>query len=148
LQLAFRILGLAGRLLFVLGAVCLLLGVYLMWQSLQLRQGAVQATGRVVSYHEVRDGDELRYRPRVRFDTPSGDIVTIEGQLTSRSKRFAIGAEVPVVYPRAAPTKGRLDTYVDNWLGVTIAGAVGLLCLVAGMFIRRAVRHDAARARA
>ena len=88
----------------------------------------------------------MRYRPRVRFDTPSGDIVTIEGKLTSTSKRFAIGAEVPVVYPRAAPTKGRLDTYVDNWLGVTIAGAIGLLCLVAGMFIRRAVRHEAARA--
>jgi hypothetical protein len=146
LQLAFRILGLAGRLLFMLGAVCLLLGVYLTWQSLQLRQGAVQATGRVVSYHEIRDGDELRYRPRVRFNTPSGDIVTIEGQLTSSSKRFALGAEVPVVYPREAPTKGRLDTYVDNWLGVTIASAIGLLCLVAGVFIRRAVRHEAARA--
>jgi hypothetical protein len=145
LQLAFRILGLAGRLLSALGIICLLLGVYLMWRSQNFGADAIETTGHVVSYHEIRDGDSLRYRPRVRFRTMTGSIVTIEGQLTTTSKRFAIGAEVPVVYPRAAPTTGRLATYMDNWFGVTAATVIGLLALAAGVFIRRAVRREAAR---
>jgi hypothetical protein len=146
LQLAFRIMGLAGRLLFALGTICLLLGVYLLWNSLDFHEDSVRTTGRVVSYHEIRDNDTARYRPRVRFSTPRGDIVTIEGQLTTTSKRFEIGAEVPVVYPSAAPTKGRLATFTDNWLAPSVAGIVGLVALAAGVFIRRAVRREAGRA--
>jgi hypothetical protein len=145
-QLAFRIMGLAGRLLFALGIVCLLLGAWLAWQSLKPGEDAVRTTGRVVSYHEIRDGDSMRYRPRVRFNTPNGNIVTIEGQLTGTSKRFEIGAEVPVIYSRMEPTKARLDTYVDNWLGATIAAIVGLVSFIAGLFIRRAAGRDLARA--
>jgi hypothetical protein len=145
LQLAFRIMGLAGRMLFVLGAICLLLGAWLIWQSRDLQGDAVRTTGRVVSYHEIRDGDTMRYRPRVRFNSLAGAIVTFEGQLTTTSKRFALGAEVPVVYPRLDPTKARLDTYVDNWMGATIAGVVGLVSLIAGIFIRRAVRRETTR---
>jgi Protein of unknown function (DUF3592) len=144
-QLAFRIMGLAGRLLFALGIVCLLLGGWLAWQSLKLGEDAIETTGRVVSYHEIKDGDSMRYRPRVRFKTPNGNIVTIEGQLTGTSKRFEIGAEVPVIYPRMEPTKARLNTYVDNWLGATIAAIVGLVSFVAGLFIRRAAARDMAR---
>jgi hypothetical protein len=144
-QLAFRIMGLAGRLLFMLGAVCLLLGAYLAWRSQDFHGDAIRTSGRVVSYHEIPDGDSVRYRPRVRFNTLAGDIVTIEGQLTTTSRRFEIGASVPVVYPRAAPTTGRLDTFTDNWLGASIAGGVGLITLVAGVFIRRAARREAAR---
>lgn len=145
MQLAFRIMGLAGRLLFALGIVCLLLGGWLAWQSLKLGEDSIETTGRVVSYHEIKDGDSMRYRPRVRFRTPNGNIITIEGQLTGTSKRFEVGAEVPVIYPRLEPAKARLNTYVDNWLGATIAAIVGLVSFVAGLFIRRAVARDTAR---
>lgn len=145
MQLAFRIMSLAGRLLFALGVVCLLLGAWLAWQSLEFEQDAVQATGRVVSYHEIKDGETMRYRPRVRFTTLRGDIITFEGQLTGTSKRFEIGTEVPVVYPRLEPMKARLDTFVDNWLGATIAAVVGVVALIAGLFIRRAAKRDIAR---
>ena len=96
-------MGLAARLLLALGVVCLLLGAYLLSQSLSFSGDTVRATGTVVGYREVRDGDELRYRPRMRFETATGDIVTVEGQLATTSQAFCRSAQqVPVVYPRAS----------------------------------------------
>ena len=83
MRLAFRILELAARLLMALGVGCLLLGAYLAWQTLSFARDAVRTTGEVVSYHEIRDGDEVRYRPRVRFRTATGEIVTTSGQLAA-----------------------------------------------------------------
>jgi hypothetical protein len=145
-QLAFRIMGLAGRMLFILGAFCLLLGAWLTSRSVDFNEDSVRTTGRVVSHREIRDGDSLWYRPQVRFKTLRGDIVTIAGQLATPSKRFEIGAEVPVMYPSAEPMKGRLVTFTDTWLSAIVAGGVGVITLVAGIFIRRAVRREAARA--
>jgi hypothetical protein len=146
MNLSYRILGLAARLLLALGAVCLLLGAYLATKTLDFEKDAERATGTVVRYLETRDGDATIYRPMVRFTTPNGDIVTFAGQLSSGSKRFAVGTEVPVVYPFGAPQQGRISTFTDNWLGATLAAVVGIVALIAGVFIRRAVRRDLARA--
>jgi len=138
-------MGISARLLLALGAVCLLLGVYLASQTLDFTQGAQQATGTVVRYFETKEGGRDTYRPMVRFTTPEGNIYTVSGQLSTGSKRFAIGAEVPVQYPPGEPQKGRIATFTDNWLGPVVSGAIGVLALIAGVFVRRAVRRDLAR---
>ncbi len=140
MDISYRIMGLAARLLLALGVVCLLLGAYLLSQSMSF-EDTLRTTGSVTGYREVRDGDEVRYRPRVRFTTPDGDIVSFEGQLATSSQRFAIGEEVPVVYPRADPQKGRVALFADNWLGPIAAGGVGLIALIAGIFVRRNVTN-------
>lgn len=145
MNIAFRIMGIAARLLLALGAVCLLLGAYLASQTMEFNQNALRANGTVVRYLETRDGEKTIYRPMVRFTTPAGDIVTFAGQLSAGSKRFEIGTEVPVVYPFGMPQQGRISTFTDNWLGATIAGVIGLVALVAGVFIRRGVRRETAR---
>lgn len=137
MQLALRIVGLAARLLLALGLVCLLLGGYLAWQTLSFSANALTVTGRVVSYHELIDGGEKRYRPRVRFKTPDGGIHTIAGQMAYTSRRYALGTELPVVYRQERPTEARLATFVDNWLGASIAAGVGIVSLVAGWLVRR-----------
>ncbi len=139
-------MGLAARLLLALGAVCLLLGVYLLSQTLEQTGGAVATTGEVVSYHEHADGDDVFYRPRVRFTTPNGDIYTVSSRLASKSRRFEIGARVPITYPPSDPAAARLATFTDNWLGPLISGVVGLACFAAGFLVRRAVRRELAKA--
>lgn len=140
MDISYRIMGLAARLLLALGVVCLLLGAYLLSQSMSF-EDTLRTTGSVTGYREVRDGDEVRYRPRVRFTTPDGDIVSFEGQLATSNRRFAVGEEVPVMYPRADPQKGRVALFADNWLGPIAAGAVGLIALIAGIFVRRNVTN-------
>src|SRR4051812_7177818 len=108
MQLSFRILDLAARLLKGLGAGCLLLAAYLSWQTLSFAQGTARATGEVVSYLESRDGDATRYRPRVRFRTADGDIITVGSQMSGSSKRFEIGTQVPMIYKITRPTEARI----------------------------------------
>jgi hypothetical protein len=111
MRLAFSILDMAARLLFALGVGCLLLGAYLSWQTLDFARDALRATGEVVGYHETRDGDDTRYRPRVRFTTAGGDIITFGGLLSAASKRFRVGQLVRVVYMLSKPTEGRFSLF-------------------------------------
>jgi len=146
MQLSFRILDLAARLLMALGIGCLLLAGYLSWQTLSFARDTARATGEVVSYHEIRDGDDVRFRPRVRFRTADGDIITVGGQVSAASQRFAIGTQVPMVYKIAKPTEARIALFIDNWLGACVALLVGAVGIAGGWLVRRAVRRELAGA--
>lgn len=141
-MVAYRILSLSARLLLALGVSCGLLGIYLVYQAQTFLEDSVRATAEVVSYREVRDGDEVRYRPRFRFETANGSIVAVEGQLATTTERFAIGEKIPIVYPISNPQKARVALFVDNWLGASVSLGVGVLALIAGIFIRRAAKRD------
>lgn len=140
-MLANRILGLAARFLLALGFTCMLLGGYLLWQSQAFAADSETASGTLVSYREVKDGDKTRWRARVRFKTAAGDIVTFEGQLATESKRYPENSTVPVRYPRSKPTDARIATFTENWLGPTAAGVIGVLSFAAGIMIRRASKR-------
>lgn len=142
MRLAVRILELAARLLMALGVGCLLLGAYLAWMTLSFARDAVRTTGEVVSYLEKREGDEVRYRPRVRFRTATGEIVTISAQLAAGSKRFEVGTQVPVVYRPAKPTEARIALFTDNWLGASLAALIGVAGLAGGLLVRRSLRRE------
>lgn len=148
MNLAYKMMGIAARLTLALGAVCLLLGAYLATQTLNFTQNAQRTTGTVVRYYENAANGRTEYRASFRFTTTNGDIISTTEQLPSSSKRFEIGAQVPVQYPFGEPTKARIATFTDFWLGAVVAAVVGLLALVAGVFIRRAVKRDVAAGRA
>jgi len=141
MQLAVRIVGLSARLLLALGLVCLLLGGYLAWQSVDFASKAVATTGTVVSYFEHDVDGETRYRPRVRYTTESGDINTVAGQMDYTSQRIPVGSQVPVQYQLADPMKIRIATFFDNWLGASIAAGIGLVSMIGGIFVRRSLKR-------
>jgi len=125
-----------------LGVGCLLLAGFLAWQTMSFARDAAQATGEVVSYHETRAGNTTRYRPRVRFRTATGEIVTIADQLSAGSQRFTVGTQVPVVYKVAHPTEAHIALFTDNWLGACIAALIGLIGIVGGFRVRRSLRRE------
>lgn len=137
MDLALRIVELAARVLMALGLGCLLLGGYLAWRTLAFSSSAESVTGRVVSYHEVQDNGETRFRPRVRFETRDGSIHTITGQMAYTSRRYAEGAELPVLFQEGDPGKARIATFFDNWLGAMVATVVGVLSFAGGILVRR-----------
>jgi hypothetical protein len=146
--MALRILELAARLLLALGVGCLLLAGYLSTRTLVFAGDAQQATGEVVSYREVSDGEKKLQRPRIRFRTKTGEIVTIDGQFFTAAKRFTIGQPVPVVYKATDPMQARVALFVDNWIGPTIAAVIGLAGIAGGLLVRRSVRRELAKPRA
>ena len=143
--MAFRILDLAARLLLALGVGCLVLAGYLGWRTLSFSADALPATGEVVSYREIPDGNSTRYIPRIRFVTATGDIITTSGQMAATSKRFPVGAAVPLIYDPREPMHARVDLFMDNWLGACIAAVIGLVGMAGGVLVRRAVRREQAK---
>jgi hypothetical protein len=146
--MAFRILDLAARLLLALGVGCLLLAGYLSWRTLSFSAGTGRATGEVVSYREIADGKDTRYRPRIRFKTVTGEIVTVEGQFFTGNRRFAIGEKIPMLYRPEKPNEARVALFVDNWIGPCIATLVGLAGLAGGFLVRRSIRRELVKSRA
>jgi len=146
-QLAFRLLDLAARLLLALGVGCLLLAAYLSWLTLSFSRDAARTTGEVVSYREIADGGATRYAPRVRYKTATGEIITIDGQFATTSKRFSIGDPVPLTYKVAKPTEARIALFTDNWLGPCIAIVIGLIGFAGGLLVRKQTRRELAKTR-
>jgi Protein of unknown function (DUF3592) len=146
--MAFRILDLAARLLLALGVGCLLLAGYLSWHTLAFSPGTASATGEVVSYREIPDGEDTRYRPRIRFKTVTGEIVTVEGQFFTGAQRFAVGTQIPMLYKVEKPNEARVALFVDNWLGPCVAVLVGLTGIAGGWLVRRSIRRELAKSRA
>jgi hypothetical protein len=146
--MALRILELAARLLLALGVGCLLLAGYLSTLTLAFSGGTGRATGEVVSYREIQDGDKALQRPRIRFETVTGEIITMDGQFFTAVKRFQIGQQVPVIYQLKDPLKARVSLFVDNWIGPTIAAVVALAGIAGGLLVRRSVRRELAKPRA
>ena len=147
MQTTFRILDLSARLLLALGMGCLLLAVYLAWQSLSFQRDTARAIGEVVSYREIPDDKGTRFAPRVRYRTEDGAIVTIDGQFAGTSKRFTIGEKVPMVYKVTTPSDARIDLFTDNWLETVIAMVIGLVGFAGGILVRRSVRREIAKTR-
>jgi uncharacterized protein DUF3592 len=141
MQLAVRIVGLAARLLLALGAVCLLLGGYLAWQSVDFARTAVATTGTVDSYFPHTSDGETRYRPRVRFVTEDGSIYATTGQMDYASQRIPVGTRVPVQYQPDDPNKMRIASFFDNWLGASVAAGVGLVSFLGGLLVRRSLKR-------
>jgi hypothetical protein len=146
-QLAFRLLDLAARLLLALGVGCLLLAAYLSWLTLSFSRDAARTNGEVVSYREIVDGNTTRYAPRVRYRTAAGEIITIDGQFAGTSKRFPVGGTVPLNYKVAKPTEARIALFTDNWLGPCIAVIIGLLGLAGGFLVRKQTRRELSKLR-
>jgi len=128
-----------------LGVGCLILAAYLGYRTLNFSGSSLTATGEVVSYREIPDGDSTRYIPRIRFVTENGEIITVGGQMAGMSKRFAIGEKVPMVYDPREPMHARVALFMDNWLGPLIAAIVGAIGLAGGFLVRRAVRREMAK---
>jgi hypothetical protein len=143
--MALRLLDLSARLLLALGLGCLVLAAYLSWRTLSFESDAQRVTGEVVSYREVRDGDEIRHRPRLRFTTVTGEIVQFDSQIATATERFRIGERLPVVYKARDPKDARVALFVDNWLGACIAAVIGLVGMAGGILVRRAVQREISR---
>ena len=143
--MAFLILELAVRLLLALGVGCLLLAAFLSWRTLTFSPDVSRTTGEVVSYRVIPDGEATRFRPRVRFKTATGEILTVDGQFSTTAKRFPIGAKIPMLYRVQRPNEARVALFIDNWLGPSIAMLVGLTGIAGGMLVRRSIRRELAK---
>jgi len=99
-----------------------------------LRHSAI-ALGRIVSLTENREGDEISYFPKVKFQTPSGREVTFQSAMGSSSEAGRIGHIVAVRYRSDQPHVAEINSFMSLWGLTLLFGALGAVFLFVGLGI-------------
>lgn len=136
-------LALVGERVFsVISLSALLVGVFVLWDAIDLHASGGRARGTVTEIRESRsivteevtapagrevrrDVERISLVPIVRFITPEGREVEFHGRGGS-STWLAAGDAVDVVYDRNQPGRARIVSFVDLWLPAAVAFAVSL----------------------
>ncbi|MCP5327478.1 MAG: DUF3592 domain-containing protein [Sinobacteraceae bacterium] len=118
-----------------------LLGLWLLRATHALADDALRVEGQVIAQRESPQGQgRSMFTPRVAFVAADGSRHEFSGQLSSSMPRFPLGTTVPVIYRRADPARARIDLFVDNWLGPSLALGLTLAMTLAGLVLMRSGR--------
>jgi hypothetical protein len=141
MQLVRRVMGIAGGALLALALASGALGLWLALATHAFAADVERVEGVVVGQREsAQPGGRSAYTPRIAFVARDGRRHEFTGQLSAGVPRFATGAAVPVVYRRADPAGARVDLFVDNWLGASVALGLAVATALAGFVLRRSTR--------
>jgi hypothetical protein len=77
------------------------------------------------------------YLPRLRFLTPSGEIVQVLAPTGIDEVEFAAGETVPVLYPPGKPQAAIIATTWRAYRAAIIFGLIGILIFDVGLIVRR-----------
>jgi Protein of unknown function (DUF3592) len=126
-----------------IAAVAAVIGIFIVWNAVDLYIGGLRAQGTVVEIRQTRrteqeevrraDGSEQRrdvervyYTPVVRFTTSEGREIEFHGSGGSGTA-FAQGERVTVIYDPANPIHARIASFLDLWLPSAVPFAVTFL---------------------
>lgn len=141
MQLARSIVGIAGKALLGMAIVSGALAFWLARGTHAFAGDVARTEGRIVAQRESPQGQGgSMFTPRVAFVAADGSRHEFSGQLSSSMPRFPLGTTVPVVYRRADPARARIDLFVDNWLGPSLALGLALATALAGLVLMRSGR--------
>jgi hypothetical protein len=127
----------------VIAATAAVIGVFVLWNAVDLYTGGTRSDGTVLEIRETRrteqeevqrpDGTEWRrdvervsYAPVVRFATREGREIEFHGRGGSGTS-YAEGERVTVIYDPANPIRAHIVTFVDLWLPSAAAFGVAFL---------------------
>lgn len=141
MSLARGVIGVAGWVLLAMTLVSGALGLWLMRATHAFAGDALRVEGQVLGQRESpqpRGGSF--YTPLVAYVAADGTRHEFAGQLSSGAPRFAVGERVPVIYRRRDPGGARIDRFVDNWLGPSVALGLALATACAGLLLVRSAK--------
>lgn len=125
LSSVFALLG--GGLLVMAGRECAR-------RRLFVRQ-STRVHGVIVALREHREGVEITYAPRVRFQAPSGGEITFESGMSSNPPVGRVGAAVAVRFRSDQPQVAEIDTFLSLWGTTLLFGALGVAFTFVGLGI-------------
>lgn len=119
--------GCGGCLVPLVGLVFLVIGIFLIKDTLQFLPGTVTAQGTII-HCSYDDAQSTACAPTVRFMAKSGQSIAINPSFSSSS--FYEGQSVQIRYHPNTPQDGRIDSFTSVWLVPLACGGVGLLVLI------------------
>ncbi len=153
-----------GWALAVIGLLVLIYGAVTTTRLLLFTQSALSADGVVVGFEERervrwqrrRGGNtsdtftrmlrnrrvEISYFPQVEFVTEDGTPAAFVSNVGGRSRRFAEGETVPVLYDPDDPSVGRIGEAFDLWFPSAFLGALGLTWGAVGLYLAKPGKRE------
>ncbi|RZM26904.1 MAG: DUF3592 domain-containing protein [Pedobacter sp.] len=126
--------GLVGLVFLGVGVFLLRLAVTIYIEKQAFERRSRQTTGRVVvlSPHAIRN-QRPTYAPVVSYQV-AGHTYQLEGLATSPAA-YAVGQTVTVKYDPDQPGAGQIASFVDQWLLGLLAGGIGCLLTLIGLWV-------------
>lgn len=131
----------------LVGAIFLLVGVFLTYQTNDFMNNAVGTSGTVVAVETIYSNDGTSYKPTFSYVDQTGKQYQAETFISSSSYNFSRGTLVDIFYDTRDPSDIRIDSWFSIWGFGFIFMAIGIVPLVIGTFIGRAGRKKAPKVR-
>ncbi len=123
----------------VLGSAFLGVAIAGCVETISRGRGTEETEGVVVE-NLAESGRRTTYRPVVEF-TARDRIIRIQGHTGSRPASYDIGDRVTVLYKPERPEEAVIDSFEERFLLPAVFGGLGLIALVAGFGVWRAMRR-------
>ncbi|MGJ8667115.1 MAG: DUF3592 domain-containing protein [Patiriisocius sp.] len=77
-------------------------------------------------------GSDMIYTPVFRFTTKKGETFTLRASNDSKEKKYAIGEQITIFYPKENPKAAQLDGYLPFKMYFALAsiGLVGIIFMI------------------
>ena len=124
-----------GRILLAFGLLFLLVGIVLLAREIAFQRDAIVGRGSVVELRVTEGADGPNTSPIVEFKTLEGVPFRFEGASTSPAP--TLGEGVPIIYRPDDPQHARINTFVQRWLFPCVFTPLGLLLLLAEVYMTR-----------
>jgi hypothetical protein len=128
----------AGRWLPRIGLVLLVIAAGFAvhsWLFARTQQRSIATVTENISTFAPQGG--VIYLPRLRFRTPSGEIVQVLASTGIDEVEFAAGETVPVLYPPGKPEAAIIATTWRAYRAAIIFGLLGILIFDIGLIVKR-----------
>lgn len=124
-----------------IGAILLVIGLIIGWNSYRFLQVAQPVTGKIVdftSYESIDKDDGTRttmYTPTIEY-TWNGKTSVVKHNI-STSNQPTIGEPIDLLIDPDEPTQPEEDSFFSNWFVTILMSAMGFVFLTVGIVIRR-----------
>ncbi len=129
----------ASLLFSAIGAVFVIVAIFITISNFQFLQTATKTSGNVIDLIKNVDTDSdgdtsTTYTPVVSFTTSTGQKVETKTSISSNPPSHEIGDSVAIYYSPKEPKKIMIDSFMDKYFLPIIFGAFGLIFSAIGGF--------------
>lgn len=118
-----------GRIVFASSfVICLLISLGFAIRTELFIHSAVRATGIVQRLDQRFDDQDIspQFAPVFQFRADDGQSYTVDSDTATGPPSFAVGQEIPVLYPKGKPSGAVIDSFWELWLVSMILIFIGI----------------------
>lgn len=124
-----------GLLLFFIGIVVVVTGIFAIIKIRRQLAGSSKAIGKVIAFGRISGQRGYLYCPQVEFVIPNGQTINFQSEVGSQPPAYNVGQTVQVVYQMANPNKAEIDSVMELWFTPGCMSLMGLLFLFVGFML-------------